>query len=604
MVGGYAGRYLEVDLTQGSATTVPTDMAVAKSLIGGLNYAVHLLWQRTRPGIDPLSPENLLVFATGPITGLPGTERGSVVYKSPLTGLIGHAEVGGHWCSELKFAGYDGIVVKGKAEEPAYLYIKDDAVEVRSAAHLWGKTTSQTEQAVVKDAGDPFARVLCIGPAGENLSREACVVHTSWHAAARTGSGCVMGSKKLKAVAIRGTKGFPRMEDPDKCFELIDGVIANARSEELMHEGHYRLTKMGSQASQVERADEARGIFKNFDEGDHPDVVNIGGPRQLRRNRVRDDACFMCPVGCMHSSVVRSGVFAGTWGQPDWDSTANLTQQCLVLDMDGLIYLNALCDEYGIDAEGVGNTVAWAMECYERGVLTKSDLDGLELVWGDVSAEAKLIWKIIHREGVGNLLADGFKHFLPRVGKGSEKFAMQSKGCGFGGYQPWSYRETYAINNVGGHHNVDSPRSNLADSMTYCLFLGALRPRGFREGLEYYGALFNAATGWEFKYPEGFDLIGRRGVLLGRVYNIREGYGGVMPPSEADVYPEKAHSRVLTYGTAKGKAYPREVFLADRANYYKSMGCDERGVPLRETLKSLGLDFAIRDLEKVGAWDQ
>ncbi|MFQ6076981.1 MAG: aldehyde ferredoxin oxidoreductase N-terminal domain-containing protein, partial [Candidatus Bathyarchaeia archaeon] len=228
MVGGYAGRYLDVDLAKESTTTFATDMRVAATLVGGLNYAIYLLWQRTRMGTEPLSPDNVLIFNTGPITGLVGTERGVVAFKSPLTGLIGHTEVGGHWCSQLKFAGYDGIVFTGKADRPVYLYVKDDEAEIRDATHVWGKTTSQTEQAIVREIGDPFVRVLCIGPAGENLCREACIIHTAWHAAARTGGGCVMGSKNLKAVAIRGTKGFPGMDDPERCFELMDGAIANA----------------------------------------------------------------------------------------------------------------------------------------------------------------------------------------------------------------------------------------------------------------------------------------------------------------------------------------------------------------------------------------
>lgn len=253
-----------------------------------------------------------------------------------------------------------------------------------------------------------------------------------------------------------------------------------------------------------------------------------------------------------------------------------------------------------MDAEGVGGVVSWAMECYEKGIFKREDLDGLDLKWGNLDAEAKLIWKIIHREGVGNLLADGFKYFLPKVGKGSEKFAMQSKGVGFGGYQPWLFKERYAVSNIGGHHNTDMPSSYISDSLLYCNFASGLRPPGFKSGADYYFALFNATTGWNWQ-REDFDTLGLRGATLGRAYNIREGYGGTMPPSEADVYPEKAHHR-LTYGASKGKEYPREVFLADRAKYYETVGCDEKGIPKRETLKKYGLDFTIRELEKAGAW--
>jgi aldehyde:ferredoxin oxidoreductase len=599
MVNGYAGKYLDINLTDNSIKTFPVDMDIAKKMIGGLTYGLYLMWKRTKPGIVPRSSENLLIFSTGPISGLVGTSRGTVVFKSPLTELMGHAESGGHWTSELKFAGYDGIVVSGKAERPMYLYVKDDYVEIRDAKDLWGKTTSQTDQAIVNELHDPFVQIVSIGPAGEHLCGEACIIHTGFHAFARTGGGCVMGSKNLKAVAIRGTKGFPSVANPERCCELLSSTAMYAKSD-VMRSALWGMSTFGTPSSQVASADIGRGIFRNFEEGDNPKVTQIGSPRQMRRNRVLDSSCFLCPVACLHQSLVRSGRFAGTYGQPDWDSSANLTQQCLMLDPDGLVYLNALCDDYGMDAEGVGGVMAWAMECYEKGILTEKDLDGLDLTWGNLDAEAKLLWKIVHREGIGNLLADGFKYFLPKVGRGSEKFAMQSKGAGFGGYQPWLFRERYAVNNIGGHHNIDSPGSYISDSLLYCVFAGRLMPEGFKTGTEYYYALFNSVTGWNFS-AEDFRKLGLIGLTLGRAYNIREGYGGVMPPSEADIYPEKAH-HALTYGAGKGKQYTREAFLADRAQYYAVLGYDEKGIPTKETLNKYGLEFTIKELEKAGAW--
>lgn len=312
MVNGYAGKYLDVNLTDGSVKSFPVDMDVAKKMAGGLTYGLYLLWNRTKPGTDPMSAENVLFFNTGPISGLVGTSRGTVIFKSPLTELMGHSECGGHWTSELKMAGYDGIVITGKAEEPSYLYVKDGNVEIKKAKNIWGMTTTQTDQAVAEELNDPFVRVLSIGPAGEHLCREACIIHTGWHAFARTGGGCVMGSKNLKAVALRGTNDFPAVADPEKCYDLMDKTVANSRSEE-MQRVLYRNRLQGSPASQVAAGDEGRGIFKNFDEGDNSTVTQIGGPRQLWRNRVYDTSCFLCPVGCLHLSVVRSGRFAGTW---------------------------------------------------------------------------------------------------------------------------------------------------------------------------------------------------------------------------------------------------------------------------------------------------
>ncbi len=599
VANGYAGKYLDINLTDNSIKTVPIDMDLAKKMVGGLTYSLYLLWHRTKPRINPLGPENPLIFSTGPISGLVGAARGTVVFKSPITELIGHSECGGHWIAELKFAGYDGIIFTAKAENPVYLYVKDDHVEIRNAKNLWGKTTSQTEQAIMEELNDPYVQVISIGPAGEHLCGEASIIHSSFHAFARAGGGCIMGSKNLKAIAIRGTKGFPSVADSEKCNELLYNTATYAKSD-VMRNAIWRNTTFGSPASQVQSADIGRGIFKNFEEGDNPMITQIGSPTQMRRNRVWDSSCTFCPVACQHQSLVRSGPFVGTYCQADWDSSANLTQQCLMLDPDGLVYLNAICDEYGIDAEGVGGVMAWAMECYEKGLLTREDLDGLDLKWGNIEAEAKLLWKIIHREGIGNLLADGFKYFLPKVGKGSEKFAMQIKGVGLGGYQPWLFKERYAVNNIGGHHNIDSPSSYVSDSLLYCIFARGIMPPGFASGVDYYYALFNAVTGWDFT-NEDFDAFGLRGTLLGRAYNIREGYGGVMPPSEADVYPEKAHHE-LTYGAGKGKEYSKEAFLADRAQYYSLLGCDEKGIPTIETLKKHGLEFTIEELEKAGAW--
>jgi aldehyde:ferredoxin oxidoreductase len=267
--------------------------------------------------------------------------------------------------------------------------------------------------------------------------------------------------------------------------------------------------------------------------------------------------------------------------------------------MDAMIYCNALCNDLGMDAEGVGNTVGWAMECYEKGILSKEDLDGLELNWGNVEAEAKLIWKICHRDGVGDLLADGFNHFLKKIGKNSEDFAMQSKGCGFGGYQPHSWHTyylpykwgvLYSVNDIGGHHNIPSKAGYWNNSLTYCDFATGLTPKMKID-------LLNAVTGYDLKYPEDWNRYGLRFMVFARTYNIREGYGGVMPPSKADILPKKAFKK-FTYGTAKGEQLTKENWLEGRLQWYTDHGCDERGIPKIEILRDLGLDFTISEIKK------
>ena len=604
MLGGYAGKYLEVNFSNDSINKIPIDDWAARTFIGGQGYANWLLWKMTKPKIDPLCEENVLIISTGPITGLAGgTDRGDVTFKSPLTNLRGNTQFGGFWCSELKYAGYDGVILRGEAERPVYLNIKDDEFEIMDAQNVWGRGIANTEQMIKEELKDPFVKVLCIGPAGENLCGEASIVQNAQHFAARTGGGAVMGSKKVKAIAVRGTQGMPSLYDPDECFRISEKDLKTKWSESSMHRRMYRWLKFGPQASHVERADHGLGIFKNFDEGDHKDVSLLGGPRQLRMNRVRDDSCTYCPVGCIHASLVRTGPMKGSYTHPKWDSTANIAQQTLVFNINGMIYCNAICNDLGMDAEGVGNTVAWAMECYERGILSRDELDGLDLSWGNVEAESKLIWKICHREGIGDLLADGFKHFLPKIGKGSEDFAMQSKGCGLGGYQPYAWHTfgapyrwgvNYSVNDIGGHHNIASRSGYWGNSLTYCSFATGLSNR---EKLD----LLNAATGYDLKYPGDWDHYGLRFMILARAYNIREGYGGIMPPSEADVLPEKAFKK-LTYGTAKGEQLIRDDWFNGRLQWYNDHGCDDRGVPTKETLRNLGLEFTIAELEKAGAW--
>jgi aldehyde:ferredoxin oxidoreductase len=604
MKGGYAGNYLEVNLTEGSCTVRPLDPWAAHMFIGGQGYANWLLWTLTDAGVDPLGSENCLIVSTGPITGVAGgTDRGDVTFKSPLTGLWGNSQFGGFWCSELKFAGYDGVILRGVAEHPVYVWIKDDEPTIMDARHIWGSGVAQTDQLIKTELHDRMVKVLCIGPAGENLCREASLVQNAQHFAARTGGGAVLGAKNVKAIAVRGTQGMPPLAHPDECFRLSELDVKTKWSERALHSRMYRWLKFGPQASHVERADHGIGIFHNFEEGDHPDSPLLGGPRQLRMNRVRDDSCTYCPVGCIHASLVRSGVMKGAYAHPKWDSTANIAQQTGMFDINGMIYCNALCNELGMDAEGVGNTVAWAMECYDKGILSQADLDGLDLRWGNVEAEAKLIWKICHRDGVGEQLADGFKHFLPRVGQGSADFAMQSKGCGLGGYQPYAWHTfgmpyrwgvVYAVNDIGGHHNTASASGYWANSLTYCSFA-----TGLTDAQKL--ALLNAATGYTLTYPEDWQLYGLRFMLLARAYNIREGYGGTMPPADADVLPTKAF-KSFTYGAAKGEQLTRDEWVTGRSQWYQQHGCDERGVPTKETLQRVGLDFTIRALEHAGAW--
>lgn len=596
MLGGYAGRLLEVNLTDGSVDKSPLDLDLTKTYIGGRGLTAKLCWDRLKPGTDPLSPYNILLFLIGPITGVFGGGKTCVGFKQPETGTIGHAIVGGQWGPELRFAGYDGIIVSGKADDPVFLFIKDDDVEIREAKHLWGKGTTETEMKIKEELGEAFIRILCCGPAGENLIRSSAIIHSSWRAAARGGGGAVMGSKNLKAVAVRGTKDV-EVARPQECFDLIDDFKRRCLA---IDRERYTLRRYGSTLGSLGKCDVGDMAVRNFREGDWAQIYKIGGVRLERRNVVAHASCYACPVGCFHVGVVRTGPYAGTVSQIDFDSSGLLGPNCLVEDIDGLMYLNALCDELGLDSESFGGILAWAMECYEKGILTKERLRGIDLTWGNVPAMIELIIKTTRREGIGNLLAEGFRYAPEKVGGESVKFAMHSKGMGFGGHHPVTPERglQYAVGDRGGCHHygnsIDEQNWRAwADSLTCCTW------HQIAIG-EDYAKLLNAVTGLNLvKGREDWDFVAERLLILARAFNVREG----LRPLEDEVLPERVHKEPLTYGKGKGRFYPQEEFEKDRAAWYKTRGCNEKGIPTREHLKELGLSFVIPEFERIGVYE-
>lgn len=591
MSKGYAGRLLEVDLTNGSIRRVGLSSDLIESYIGGRGFASKLLWDGMTKGTKPLAAGNLLMFLTGPITGIQMGGHVCVSFKQPETATIGHAMVGGHWGPELKFAGYDGVVFEGRSDSPVYLYVNDDDVEIRSAGHLWGLGTQQTDMRIREELGDPFVQILCCGPAGENLVSTTGIAYPGGHGASRGGGGAVMGSKMLKAVAVRGTKGM-NLERPAECLELVDSFTKRFLA---MTGLRYRYRRFGTIAVAISKSDMCDLPVKNFREGEWADIDKIGGVRLERRNVISHSSCYSCPGGCFHKSVVRTGPYSGTVSTIDLDSSAMIGPNCLVKDLDGLMYLNALCDELGLDAEGIGDTISWAMECYEKKILTKEDLGGIDLTWGNVQAMIELIMDIVNRHGFGDILARGLKEASNIVGKGSEYFAMHCKGMGFGAHHPITPERgvQYAVGDRGGchHYGTSLDEQNMrawADSLTFCAWSWEAI------GTDYIN-LLNAATGWDLA-DQDWDTIAERILILSRAFNIREG----MNPLRDDVLPQRVHTDAFTYGKGKGKIYPREKFEKDRAEWYRARGCDERGIPTREHLRKLGLDFVVPELEKLG----
>ncbi len=610
MRGGYVGQFLDVNLSKGTVRKTPLDPGDAKTFLGARGIMTKILWDRLQPETQGFSPENIILFFTGPLTGLLSGNRTIVRFKSPLSttvtgqNLMGHTSTGGNWGPELKNAGFDGVVVTGAAEEPVYLYVNNGDAEIRSAKHLWGCSIFETEVRL-KEELDPFVRVLQIGPAGEHLVRYACINQEYFYSASRCGGGAVMGSKRLKAIAVRGTLDIP-VVDVEALLQLEDAFHTFLRSDAA---NVYSRSRWGSTTANVSSSDSSTGPLKNWREAYWGDAIETGGPLQWEaRCRVKNRGCFGCPTPCNQLGVIREGSWAGTFDIPDYDSTDLLHPNCMILDPNGVYALSSFLDAMGLDSISTGNTLSWAMECYEKGILTKADLDGVELTWGNVPAMFTMVRKIVRRDGVGDLLADGINRASQQVGKGSEAFAMHCKGVewGVGGAgNNRDQRETfcYVMSDRGGVHlygpTIEGQDSfAVADSLTICI-------RNVRSlPVETIGQAVEAATGWTpFRNQAEWDHFAHRIIIFERAWNIRQG----LVPDRDDLLPERVFTEPLTLGPKAGTAaavYDRKQFEADKQQWYQLRGCDAHGIPTKKTLRALDLAFTIPVLDNVVALEE
>ena len=607
MVGGYTGKILEVDLTNSKVRTLSLDYDDARKFLGGRGLMNKLLWDRLTPMTQGFDESNQIMFFTGPLTGLLSGNRTLIRFKSPLTAtstglnLMGHTAIGGNWAPELKFAGFDGIIVQGKAQEPVYLYVHDGEADILSARKLWGCSIFESEVRLKEELG-PFTRSLSIGPAGENMVRYACVNSEYFYSGSRCGAGAVMGSKKLKAIAVRGTLDIP-VEDPELLLELEKTAYEELTANPAQT---YHRKRWGSTTANISSSDSSTGPLKNWRESYWGDEIEKAGALQFEsRLRVKNRGCYGCPQPCNQLGIIREGPWAGSFDIPDYDSTDLLHPNCGITDPNGLYALSSFLDKNGLDSISTGNTLSWTMECYEKGILSKEDLDGIELTWGNVPAMFRMAEKIARREGIGNLLAEGIRIASMRIGKDSEKFAMHCKGVewGVGGAgNNRNKRETfcYVMSDHGGVHlygtNIEGQnRTAIADSLTICMRNLGTEPGTIQ--LPTISKALNAATGWDLlNSQEEFDEVANRILILERAWNIREG----LRPDRDDILPERVFTEPLTLGPKAGTAqavYDRKQFEADKQEWYLARGCDEHGIPTRETLKKLGLSFTIPALE-------
>ena len=594
---GYWNRILHVNLTERTTWIEEPGDAFFRRYGGGRGLIAHYLLKSVPKGADPLGPDNVLVFAPGVLTGapVPGAGRHSVGAKSPLTGGFGESESGGFWGAELKRAGWDGIVVHGVSATPVYLWINEGAVEFRDATHLWGKITGEVQDAVLAELGDPRARVAQIGPAGENLVRFAVIANELNEVAGRTGMGAVMGSKRLKAIAVRG-KTAVKLAD-------ARGLNAVARwVSSTMDQNHRAFHEFGTGAAMQGKSLEGGMPTLNYRLGAFEHVAKVDAVAVRDQMRVKMEACYACSVRCkkvvhieqkqeaarqasetLYQGKGKVGVdplgryrVDPRYGGPEYESLAAMGVNLGLDDLVAVCKSNEMCNYLGMDTVSLGATLAWAMECFEKGLLTLDDTGGVPLRFHDADAVVKLVEMVAHRQGVGDLLAEGSQRAARQIGRGSEKFLTTVKGMEMAMHDPRHMpvmRASYLLAPTGGDHMRQMDyRNGLRNQVALCHFLAY----DDAQSLD----IIKAVTGWDIT-PEEMVTTARRGLTLARLFNLREGF------TRADDRLPARFSEDLP----KHKGLTAEQQGAIVTEYYVKQGWDaEGGVPTTETIRALEIE--------------
>ena len=611
--GGYVGQILRVDLTEKGVSKEPLREDWARDFVGGVGYSARQLYDELGPKIDPLGPENKLMFMTGPVNGtmIPAASRSSVCSKSPYTGSFFHSIFGGYFGPELKFAGYDGLIVQGKSDKPAYLFIDDDKVELRSAEHLWGKNPFETQKIMREEIGGGEIHIAVIGEAGEAQSPYAMIL-LDIRAAGRGGLGAVMGSKNLKAIAVRGTGSVtvPNMlKLYNTALKLNDVVLTNPAIKGLSDYGTPRNVAGMAAAGILPTNNWQSEVFAGVD--------GISGETMKETVVKANRACFACSINCTKYSVVPSGRYKSIINGPDYETIYGFGSACGVDSIEALCKADEICDEYGIDLISAALCVAWAMECYEKGIFTKEDTGGLELRFGNAEAMLAMTEMIGKREGLGALLAKGVKEASRIVGKGSERFAIHNKGVEWPGHtcRPFPAAAVgYATGPRGGSHHDIRPTAEksglvdrkaidgkgalaaevnhwliLTDSALLC-HLGEPMWGPLKISANVIEAL-NVATGWNLDYDQAHKIAERQWNMI-RCFSAREGF-----TRKDDQLPIRFMDEPVPDGPMKGSYIPVETLERLKNDYYSYRGWDlESGNPSKEKLTELGLEFAIKDI--------
>jgi aldehyde:ferredoxin oxidoreductase len=611
MLNGYMGKVLWVDLGSQTCWDELLDEKICRQYIGGYGLGAKIIFDKQKAGVDPLGPENILGFVTGVLTGTPalGASRYAVVGKSPLTGTWGDANSGGDFGPALRFAGYDAVFVRGIAEKPVYIFIDNGKAWIKDASHIWGKDTYETEDILKKELGEDVESA-CIGPSAEKLSLIAAVINNKGRAAGRSGLGALMGSKKLKALAVKGNLKIP-LFDEAKASEMRKKYAAELTGPVV------GLRAFGTPSILERCAASGDSPVKNWAGAitvDFPQYAKIGGNAVIALQEKRY-GCYRCVVGCGGHMKAGSGEYKYPAGshKPEYETLAIFGTNLLNDNLESIIMANDICNRYGLDTISAGATIAYAIECYDKGLITKQDTDGLEMTWGNHRSIISMLEKMARREGFGHILADGTQKAAERIGKGSEQYAMHIHGQEYSAHDPrrsYPFSLAYRMDATPGRHTRDSgmPLAGLAkppfDPNSF-----AGRAPAQKVGVSFFHVIdscgcchfvigstgkanimidfINAATGWDMTVDEALRT-GERIANMRHCFNVREGLNLIEYHS-----PDRMLGKPpLTAGPTAGKTVDEEMVVRE---FCQAMDWDLKTArPSRQKLSELDMDFAAK----------
>jgi len=609
---GYGGKILRVNLTSGKITSKTLNKKLISEWIGGRGFIAKFLYEEVPKGADPLGPENKLIIAAGPLSGTFWPSAAKLVFgtKSPLTGGYGDSNLGGFMMAELKFAGYDIIILEGASKTPVYLFIDDDRVELRDATTYWGKGALTTERLLKENLGESF-QCATIGPAGENLVKYSNINHDFGRQSGRCGMGAVMGSKKLKAIAVHGTKGIP-IHDPDRLISITRSALKHITG----HSYFQRFRMYGT--TDITDWCQQMGVLptKNFAYGHFDKQENIAPETMRRELNVKDRACFACPLNCSNYSYSKK--YKTFLDGPEYETIGMIGSNLLVDNIHDVQYLNYLCDEYGFDSISAGGTIGFVMECYEKGLLQKDDLNGVDLSFGNVDAIITILKKIAYREGIGNLMAEGTRKMAEKMGPSTQPFAMEIKGLELSAYEcrgAPAMLLSFMTSDIGAQHtrswaiiqDMDMGRDTVDGRPELVKYLQTLRPTMEIFGVcrfpwlevkldyEEYVKAFNAITGQNYTKEDIFRIADKVWTLT-RAFWVREvdDFG-----RKYDLPPRRVYDPMPS-GPAKGMYLTEEKINKMLDEYYELRGWNKNGIPTEKKLKEVGLGQVAKDLKKRG----